>query len=151
MVIPKVNIEEDIKKLGPSLKISDAVHETRVNHNALVDALNAVMLKLDSIEEKLDSKASAEVAENVRSIKEVVVPNIKESIKKNRELSEAKLSEACDAQKLQHEQLEAHGRRLNIIWNGRDEDKQRVDIGGGRTREFEDTDRNLLQFNPIIN
>ena len=46
MVIPKVNIEEDIKKLGPSLKISDAVHEARENHNVLVDAINLVLLAL---------------------------------------------------------------------------------------------------------
>lgn len=146
MVIPKVNIEEDIKKLGPSLKISDAVHEARENHNVLVDAINLVLLKLDSIEEKLDDKASAEVTESVRSIREDVVPNIRESIRKNRELSEAKLSVACDEQNLQHEQLEAHGRRLNIIWNGRDEVKQRVDIGGGRTREYEDTESLFREF-----
>ena len=135
---------EDVKKDGIS-KIVDAAAEARENFNTLVDALNLVADQLDNIEKKLDAQAPADLTQSVADIK-LAIPELRLGIKRSRELAEAKVKEAVEEMDLKHEQLEAHGRRLNIIWNGRKEEKQEITTAFGGTRQFEDTEALFRDF-----
>ena len=144
-----------MKKQGAGYKVVDAITESRTNHNTLVEALNTLSKQLDDISAKIDAKASSDVMENISDIRDTVIPTLKLSITKNRELYDAKIKDACNDLNIQHEQLEAHGRRLNVIWNGRREEKKKVATPSGGTRDYEDTETlfreflvNSLQFTP---
>ena len=135
---------EDLKNKGIG-RVVDAAIEARTNFNLLVDAINQIADKLEGIEQKLDTKANDDVTKTVDDIKQAI-PEIRNSIKRSRELAEAKVKEAAEEIDLKHEQLEAHGRRLNIIWNGRKEEKQEVTTPFGGKRQFEDTEALFRDF-----
>ena len=127
-------------------KIVEAVQESRTNHNVLVDALINLSKQIDDIASKLDEKAPNTVVETLNQIKDTTIPALRDTVKKNHDLSEAKLFDARGEIDVQHEQLEAHGRRLNIIWHGRAEQKETVILPGGNTRVFEDTETLFRDF-----
>ena len=112
---------DDVKKDGIG-RVVDAAVEARQNFNVLVDAMNLIAKQLENIEQKLDAKASADVTQSVADVK-AAIPELRLGIKRSRELAEAKVKEAVEGLDLKHEQLEAHGRRLNIILNGVKEEK----------------------------
>jgi hypothetical protein len=135
---------EDIKNDGIG-KIVEAAKEARVNYNVLADAINQLASKLDEIDKKLDDKINDGLAQTVADIK-LAIPELKLGITRSRELSEAKLKDAMSGVELKHEQLEAHGRRLNIIINGCKEEKQEVTTPSGGKRQFEDTEAIFRDF-----
>ena len=136
---------QSIKNAGLN-KIVEAVQESRTNHNVLVDALLNLSKQIDDIASKLDEKAPSTVVETLNQIKETTIPALKDTVKKNHDLSEAKLFDARGEIDIQHEQLEAHGRRLNIIWHGRAEQKQTIILHNGNTRVYEDTEKLFRDF-----
>ena len=145
----------NIKKQGAGYKVIDAIEDARSNHNTLVDALTTLSKQLDDISAKLDATSNVEIVQDVTNIKENIIPELKRSITKNVQLTEAMVEETSDELGLQYEQLEAHGRRLNVIVNGCREQKERINLQGGGTREFEDTEQlfrdflvNSLKFSP---
>ena len=80
------------------------------------------------------------------NIKETIIPGLKQNIIRNRQVAEAQLSEAFAEVGLQHEQLEGHGRRLNLVWNGREEVLQSIITEFGGRREFENSEQLFRDF-----
>ena len=139
--LPTLNDDvTNIKKQGAGYKVIDAIQEARSNHNILVAALNKLSEQLEEIDAKLDAKADKNVVDDVKQIKDNVIPGIRETMKKNLDLSEAKIIDASRDLALKHEQLEAHGRRLNVIVNGCAEMKETVATDNGGSRQYEDTE-----------
>ena len=136
----------ELELSGKGYKVIDAITESRNNHNTLVDALNVLSKQLDDINTKLDAKADTDVVQSVTDIKDLIIPSLRQAITKNRDLSDAKIKDASDEINIKHEQLEAHGRRLNVIWNGRKEEKLKVTTQWGGTREYEDTEALFRDF-----
>ena len=135
----------DIKKDG-NTKVIEAIQDSRKNHNVLVDALMLLSKQLDDISSKLDTKAPSDIVDTITAIQDNTIPALKTSINNNKTLAEAMLKDARSDISLEHEQLEAHGRRLNIIWNGRAEEKIRVPTQWGGSRVYEDTERLFREF-----
>ena len=135
---------DDVKKDGIA-RVVDAAVEARQNFNVLVDAMNLIAKQLENIEQKLDAKASADVTQSVADVK-AAIPELRLGIKRSRELAEAKVKEAVEGLDLKHEQLEAHGRRLNIILNGVKEEKREITTVFGGKRQYEDTDTLFRDF-----
>ena len=144
--LTKLNTDPNTIKKDGYTKIVDAVQDSRNNYNTLIDAMTHLSQQLDDISKKLDLKADSDVVDTVKEIQETSIPALKTSISKNKALSEARTKDACSEVSLQHEQLEAHGRRLNIIWNGRKEEKQTVRTQWGGTRVYEDTEKLFREF-----
>ena len=144
--LTKLNTDINAIKKDGTAKVVDAVQESRKMFNILVEAMTTLSKQLDDINTKLDQKAPNDVVETLTEIKETSIPALKRSITQNKSLSEAMIKDACSDLSLQHEQLEAHGRRLNIIWNGRKEEKITVPTQWGGTRVYEDTEKLFREF-----
>ena len=140
--LQKINLSAE----APGNKVTHAIQEARNNHNILVGALNTLSKQLEEINSKLDKPENPELSERIKVIEDTVIPQLKTKIDKKHKLAEAKITEATNELNLQHEQLEAHGRRLNVILHGKAEVKQTVQTGFGGRREFEDTEKLFREF-----
>ena len=130
-----------------NITVREAIIESRENHNILVQALNTISKQIEELSNKVDNAPDTrDLCTSVKTLKEDTVPKLREQINKNREVLEAKITEATDKVNLKHEQLEAHGRRLNLIWNGRAEEKVKVPTHQGGHREIEDTEALFRKF-----
>ena len=132
---------------GKGHRVVDAMLEARTNHNVLVEALNTLSRQISDLSTKLDtSTENTDLSDSINTIQDAVIPDLKQRIARNKQVAEARILEVTNEFNLQHEQLEAHSRRLNIIWNGRAENKQTVPTQWGGTREFEDTEQMFRHF-----
>ena len=129
-----------------NLRVIDAITESRENHNILVNALNQISKQIEELSTKVDRADNTELSKTVDTIMKTTIPEIRNKADRNREVLEAKIVEAVEKASLKHEQLEAHGRRLNLIWNGRPEEKIKAPTANGGSREIEDTETLFRKF-----